>query len=316
MGNPDESSQDGTFGPTRRRDVRLWGALLGGHVERRRQAVRTILATEAGRWYAQQLLEVIPTLQVQQRAYAGDALALLGDPRFEMNYYLSEMICIPPGTVIMGSNRYLNEMPVHRVDVEGYALAQVPVTHAAYAVFVERTGHRRPRGWRHRRFTPEQANRPVTFVSALDAEAYCAWLSAETGYHYRLPSEAEWSFAARGGEGWRTYPWGDAWMEGYANVWERRPLKRVCAVGLFPEGRGPFGHHDLAGNVWEWCSSLYWPYPYRADDGRECPGSSEERVMHGGCWRSRAVSVRCAARQGEPATDSFATVGFRLARDA
>jgi iron(II)-dependent oxidoreductase len=310
-----DSDAPGLGGDRRERDSRLWGALLGPHAERRIEAARTIRATEAERWYAQQVLATLPTLPAWQRAHAGDALALLGDPRFASRYLLSEMIRVPEGVAILGSSDFPDERPVHRVQVGAFALAQFPVTHAAYAVFVEATGFRKPGSWRRGRPAPEQANQPVTFVSARDAEAYCAWLSLDMGYRYRLPSEAEWVMAARGLEDTRVYPWGDDWTEGRANVWERAPHKRVCAVGLFPEGRGPFGHCDLAGNVWEWCSSLYWRYPYRADDGREDPGSGEPRVMHGGCWRSRALSVRCAARQGELPTDSFATVGFRLAWD-
>ena len=198
----------------------------------------------------------------------------------------------------------------------GFALAQHPVTQAAYHAFVEATGHRRPLGWRRK--GPDEAllNAPVVYVSARDAEAYCRWLSAETGHHYRLPSEAEWVLAARGAREARAYPWGDAFDDRCANAWTDAPIGRLCAVGLFEEGRGPGGHDDLAGNVWEWCSSLCWPYPYRANDGREDPGAdSEPRVMHGGSWRSRPFSLRCAARQGELPADSFEVVGFRLARD-
>lgn len=319
MGAPEpvQDNAPALGGDRRERDPRLWGALLGREDARREQAARTIRAREEEVWYARQLLEVAAALQPWQRVHAGDALALLGDPRFSPPYYLPEMIHVPGGTAILGSRDYVDEQPVHAVQVAGFALAQMTVTQAAYAAFVEAAGYHAPRGWRRGRPDPAHANCPVVYVSARDAEAYCAWLSSETGYTYRLPTEAEWVLAARGPDSRRIYPWGDVFGEGRANVWGSRPLQRLCAVGLFPEGRGPFGHDDLAGNVWEWCSSLYWPYPYNATDGREDPGTGDERrVMHGGSWRSRPVSIRCAVRQGELPADSFEVVGFRVARDA
>lgn len=303
-------------GEHRQRDPRLWSALMGINDRARANAARALRATDQDRWYARQLLATLPELQPWGRTCAGDALALLGDPRFSPPYFVSEMICVPSSQLTMGSDMYLDEHPMHSIDVPPFSLAQHPVTNAAYAMFIRETRHRKPGSWRWGRMSPEQANRPVTFVSAKDSEAYCTWLSAETGYHYRLPTESEWELAARGGESTRQYPWGDDYEVGRANVWDENPLRRICAVGLYPEGRGPFGHDDLVGNVWEWCSSLYWPYPYRADDGRETHGTSgERRVMRGGCWRGRPVSARCAARRGELPADSFATVGFRLARD-
>ncbi len=299
----------------------LWGALVGRDPQRRRQAVRTIRALEQEGRYASRLVGALRSLQVWQRISAGEALSLLGDIRFSPPYFLSELIFVPGGTAILGSPEYPDERPVHAVMVRGFALAQHPVTQAAYAAFVGATGHRAPRGWRRLagKSGPDRArlNAPVVNISARDAEAYCAWLSRETGHTYRLPTEAEWVLAARGEGSRRVFPWGDVFRPACANVWSDEAGGRLCAVGLFPEGRGPLGHDDLAGNVWEWCSSLYWPYPYRADDGREDPGAdTEPRVMHGGSWRSRPLSVRCAVRHGELPGDSFDVVGFRLARDA
>jgi iron(II)-dependent oxidoreductase len=296
------------------RDGRLWGALLGRDVERRREAARTIRALEAERVYAEQLLAALSGLQSWQRTNAGDALALLGDPRFSRPFFLSEMMAVPAGDVVLGNEKYREERPCHTAHVAGFALSQFPVTQAAYAIFVGEARYPNPRGWVRRRPEPEQTNAPVVHVSARDAETYCLWLSQETGHHYRLPTEAEWVMAARGSADRRLYPWGDFFDVGLANVWVRKRVGRLCAVGLFPAGHGPFGHGDMAGNVWEWCSSLYWPYPYRADDGREDSAAGDLRVMHGGSWRSKPVSLRCDARQGEPPTDSFEVVGFRLAR--
>lgn len=295
-------------------DLRLWGALLGTNPDRRSEAARTVRALEQELGYTHQILAALPDLQTWQRANAGHALALLGDPRFSPPHFLSEMIAVPSGEVILGSGDYREERPRHTAWVGAFSLSQFQVTQVAYAVFVGGTGHRNPRGWDHRGPHPEQMNAPVVCVSARDAEAYCAWLSSETGDHYRLPTEAEWVMAARGPADKRIYPWGDVFDDLRANAWSQRSIGRLCAVGLFPNGRGPLGHEDLAGNVWEWCSSLYWPYPYRVDDGREDSTSDDPRAMHGGSWRNKPVSIRCSARQGEPPADSFEVVGFRIAR--
>lgn len=313
---PESSSDLPSLGGARReRDPQLWAALLGNDPQRRADAVRTITALEQEMWYARQLLEVLGTLAPARRARAGDAIALLGDFRFVSPFFMSEMLFVPAGEVLLGSHEYREEQPPHVTPVGGFALAQFPVTQAAYAAFVADTRHTAPRGWRHGAPSPEQRNAPVTGVSARDAEAYCRWLSAHTGFRYRLPTEPEWVLAARSSQDRRQFPWGEHYDSDRANVWGSDAPQRLCAVGLFPRGASPYGHQDLAGNIWEWCSSLYWPYPYHALDGREDPQSNELRVMHGGSWRSRPISARCAARQGEPPTDRLDVVGFRIARD-
>lgn len=298
----------------RQRDPRLWDALLAQDKNRRDEIVRTIKALELDEWYAAELLSAIVHMPRHQRPLAGDALSLLGDPRFSSPYFLSEMIAVPAGHVIMGSHHYQQEQPVHVIKLSGFALSQTPVSQAAYAQFIGATRHRAPRGWKHRCPAQDALNAPVVWVSARDAEAYCAWLSGETGHHYRLPTEAEWVLAARGVDSIKEYPWGDRPPENHANIYDGRHIGRMCAVGLFPDGRGPYGHDDLSGNIWEWCSSQAWDYPYDPADGREDPNSPDARVMHGGSWRSRAFSARCTSRQGEPPNDSFEVVGFRIAR--
>jgi formylglycine-generating enzyme required for sulfatase activity len=300
----------------RTRDPRLWAALIGADRRRRLDAARTVRALESEAWYARQLLESIAVIGPQRRADIGESLSALGDYRFSPPYYLPEMLPVPSGVAILGSPDYPDEQPVHEVEVPAFSLAQFPVTHAAYAAFVEATDRRRPSDWGRSGPPLHLLNAPVVRVSARDAEAYCAWIGQETGFRFRLPTEAEWVLAARGVESRRAYPWGDDFDPACANAWTGPASSRLSAVGLFPAGSGPCGHEDMAGNVWEWCSSLYWPYPYHAADGREDPGSDRDwRAMHGGSWRSRPISVRCSARQGELPTDSFEVVGFRLARD-
>jgi toxoflavin biosynthesis protein ToxD len=271
---------------TQERDARLWSMLTGADTESREESARTICALELEEHFARELLEAIRSSTPLQRAVAGEALSLLGDIRFSPPYFLSEML------------------PVH-FETTSFALAQMSVTHAAYEVFVHATRHRAPRGWRHGKPPSHLRNAPVTWISAHDAEAYCRWLSDETGFAFRLPSEQEWLLAARGGELTRQYPWGSSFDQECANVWGRAASRRICAVGLFPEGAGPYGHLDLIGNVWEWCS------PNIAD------ARDSSRVMVGGSWRSKPGAVTgAAARQSAPPADSYEVAGFRLARDS
>jgi formylglycine-generating enzyme required for sulfatase activity len=174
-----------------------------------------------------------------------------------------------------------------------------------------------PKWWSEQSSYP---NRPVMGVSWFEAIAYCRWLHAvilsaaknlvPPGYCVRLPTEAEWEKAARAGDA-RRFPWGDAaWDENRANVENR--VGRASAVGGFPAGATPSGIYDLSGNVWEWTASLYRPYPYRPEDGRNDPEAEGSRVVRGGSWGDVQMNARCAVRnRNVPAAfdDGF---GFRV----
>jgi formylglycine-generating enzyme required for sulfatase activity len=151
---------------------------------------------------------------------------------------------------------------------------------------------------------------PVNEVTWNGARAYCAWRGA------RLPTEAEWEAAARGREG-RPYPWGAEPPSGEHAVFGRRS-NHTDAVGSHPLGATPEGVYDLAGNVAEWTSTLYQPYPYRADDGREDPAAPGERVTRGGdhVFDSTPEKLRASFRGGfsrAPAV-GHRHIGFRCAR--
>lgn len=151
---------------------------------------------------------------------------------------------------------------------------------------------------------------PVNEVTWNGARSYCAWRGA------RLPTEAEWEAAARGREG-RRYPWGDQPPTAERAVFGRRS-NETEPVGSRPAGATPDGVHDLAGNVAEWTSSLYRPYPYRRDDGREDPEVPGERVTRGGdhVFDSTPEKLRTTFRAGfSRATDvGHRHIGFRCAR--
>lgn len=161
-------------------------------------------------------------------------------------------------------------------------------------------------------------NQPVVGVCWFEARAYCAWLSAQTGQHYRLPTEGEWEAAAGGSTG-RRYPWGEAFDAAGCNSLEAR-LRRITPVGVFPEAdtssASAQGCADLAGNVWEWSSSQYQPYPYRAEDGREAPeGEGGGRVLRGGSLVNDGRRCRSAHRNPlHPSDRGSSYIGFRLAR--
>jgi formylglycine-generating enzyme required for sulfatase activity len=229
-----------------------------------------------------------------------------------------ETIFVPGGRFTMGSDRasdryaYDDEQPQHQVSVADFHIARYPVTNAEYQHFVEATGHRMP-PYLERQFKPVcEPGYPVVWVSWEDANTYCGWLSGATGRSYRLPTEAEWEKAARGTDG-RAYPWGDD-----------LPNKNLCAfdndvgvtatpVGRYsPQGDSPYGCRDMAGNVWEWCHSLYKPYPYDPEDGREDPAAKGSRVVRGGAFYTNLRRVRCASRLRYLPDLWLNVIGFRV----
>lgn len=207
---------------------------------------------------------------------------------------------------------HFEERPRHRVQLKAFAIAAREVSFAEYDRFAEATGRPLPddMGW-------GRGDLPVMQVSWEDARAYAEWLSAQTGRRYRLPTEAEWEYAARGGKDTR-YWWGNDLVPGQANChdcgsdWDG---SRTAPVGSF--AANPFGLHDMHGNVQEWVQDCYQDnYQAAPGDGRavETAGCAR-RVVRGGGYASVADSLRSTAR-GQLAPDSrLDHVGFRVARD-
>jgi formylglycine-generating enzyme required for sulfatase activity len=152
---------------------------------------------------------------------------------------------------------------------------------------------------------------PVVGVSWFEARAYCAWLSAETGQPFRLPTEAEWEAAARGKPG-RRYTYGYDFDPTLSNTLENH-IRHTTPVGIFPGGETPEGLVDMTGNTWDWTSSLFKPYPYDAADGRETPVTGDgRRAVRGGSFGSFQGSVRAAYRYFDLPNVRNNGLGFRV----
>ena len=268
----------------------------------------------------------------------------------------AEMALIPAGTFKMGSTReeldrvigecrqsgqrefqcrdwFDQELARQQVTVDAFFLDRTEVTNARFERFVKATNYRttaerqgsgrvyfqkngkwqgietKGATWRSPSGPGSSYafDHPVVQVSWEDAVAYCKWAGK------RLPTEAEWEYAARGADG-RRYPWGDSWDPAKANG--DLSVRATRSVGSYPGGASPFGALDLAGNVWEWTSSLNKPYPYSATDGREDLNAPGRRVIRGGSWTNLPRSLRSASRfRADPSSRSN-YLGFRCARDA
>jgi formylglycine-generating enzyme required for sulfatase activity len=206
-----------------------------------------------------------------------------------------------------------NERPIHRVWVDEFLLAAHQVTNAQYAGFLRATASPSPPLWNDSKFNhPEQ---PVVAVSWFEAASYCEWLSAITGRTFRLPSEAEWERAARGGAEGELYPWGDAAPHSLPD-YDKRWLTGPELVGRYAPNA--FGLFDIGDNVHEWCSDWYQAEYYANSPERNPrgPESGTRRSSRGGSWRHHIKVSRCAARSSIPPLFQYADYGFRIAADA
>jgi formylglycine-generating enzyme required for sulfatase activity len=245
-----------------------------------------------------------------------------------------DWVTIPAGAFPMGSDGTKDklardvEKPQHKVRLDEFRIARVPVTVAQFAAFVQATGYRttaeeqgsayiytgsqwedvKGANWSHpcgpQSDVRQKQDHPVTCVSWYDTQAFCQWAGV------RLPTEAEWEKAARGTDG-RIFPWGDdAPTKDHCNF--AMNVKDTTPVGEYPRGASPYGVLDMAGNVWEWTSSLFMPYPYDAADGREDSEGGESRTLRGGSWYLTLSRVRCASRgRGSPDL-RLGDLGFRV----
>ena len=216
-----------------------------------------------------------------------------------------------------------DERPVHRVSVAPFRLGRYQVTNADYDQFRHATGRTMPPF----QMQPEFADpaQPVVGVSWFDAVAYCEWLSG-----FRLPTEAEWEFAARGGLEGKTYPWGDELMPGgrhMCNIWQGTfPDLDLAEDGFSAPApvdsftANGYGLHTVAGNVWEWCADYFdarW-HETATPVNPVGPPYGSTRVMKGGsylCHASFCFRYRNAARTANTPDSATGNIGFRVVRD-
>ncbi|WP_340613302.1 formylglycine-generating enzyme family protein [Xenorhabdus thailandensis] len=269
-----------------------------------------------------------PSVPFGRRYAAGTLLSFAGDPRIRP---LDPDMCDVPGANVWlgtASERVsqivsewkhvgvleewiYKECPRYNVTIGAFRMMRYPITNFEYRLFLEHTNMPwLPTSWAFGIYPNERANHPVWSVPPEAAEAYAKWLSNVTGRNFRLPSEAEWEYAASGGSG-SEYPWGNEFNPDAANTADNGPLS-TTPVGLFPLGRSSFGIDDLAGNVEEYVADNYSPYPggdVISDDLANTQGSY--RIARGGSFTRFGDLARCARRHGRYQRDIYA-MGFRL----
>ncbi len=222
-----------------------------------------------------------------------------------------EFVLIKGGKFVMGdiSGRDKAALPAHRVAVGDFFLGRHEVTFDQYDMFCEETKKNKPddNGW-------GRGNRPVININWHDADAFSKWLSKKSGKSFRLPTEAEWEYAARGGKGSRFW-WGNQVGIGLANCdncssqWSG---KTTAPVGSFKPN--PFGLYDMNGNVYEWVQdSKHRNYQGAPDDGSAWISKNEKKkISRSGSWLMPAKEMTAYARSWDPANERNNTIGMRL----
>ena len=258
----------------------------------------------------------------RRRSVGGERrLVLLGDhDRMELEWMELEWIEVPAGRVLRGTpvdeveavvlrhrdyglprSYFAKEAPRSEVDVPGFLIARTPVTVGQWNAFCEGVG------WA---LVARDDRLPIDGLAWWQAHAFCEWATEQTGHDIRLPTEDEWERAARGDEA-REYPWGDAFDPRRANLIELG-LGHALPVGSLPLGASPFALLDMAGNVDEWTSTEYYPYPGAPDDVPLVEAQAFDRhITRGGGFVHFRDLARCARRHGIYAPGGGA--GFRLA---
>jgi formylglycine-generating enzyme required for sulfatase activity len=193
-----------------------------------------------------------------------------------------------------------NEKPAHEVTLDAFYIGKYPMTNAEYKRYIDDMG-------RSFDIPSGKEQHPVVNITWSEAHDYAVWAGM------RLPTEAEWEKAASWDAGRkRRYPWGDDFDQDKCNTKSSR-IGGTTPVGKYsPDADSPYGCADMAGNVWEWTSSLYKAYPYRADDGREDPDADGRRVVRGGSFGNDRVLARCAYRHGHFGNYAYDHYGFRV----
>lgn len=260
----------------------------------------------------------IKTLSHQDRLQIGQKLAEFGDPRPGVGLRPDGLpdiawIEIPPGSIELKDVK-------HAFEVKRFRMAKYLVTNAQFKVFIEgEDGYRSKQWWEGIQQSMkaslalrQEANAPRDMVSWYEAVAFCRWLSHRTGSMIRLPAEWEWQQAASGGDPTRDYPWLGKWDEARCNSGESR-LDRTVAVGMYPSGKTQQDVHDMAGNLWEWCSNTY-AHP-ESPESLHINAKDAPRVDRGGSWYFKQEHLRVSFRLSNKPGSRNGAIGFRLAQE-
>ena len=253
-----------------------------------------------------------PALRNDMTALPAQPTGLAGSSTAE-----PRLVSVPSAWFQMGSNSGQDcERPLHRVWVDSFLLAATQITNTEYARFLIATGVTPPPFRQTSNFNHPQ--QPVAGVSWHEAVRYCEWLSAQTGRRFRLPTEAEWECAARGGLDQKQFPWGDEppqLLPNYATRWLTGPEP------VAQYAPNAFGLYDICDNVHEWCSDWYDPNYYAISPNRNPQGPEHSplkparKSSRGGSWRHHIKVARCSARSSIPPGFQYADYGFRVACD-
>jgi len=223
------------------------------------------------------------------------------------------MVLIPEGEFMMGKNSDSGSdfSPAHKVNVDAFLMDKHEVTNGEYLKFCLETSHKFPEFWNSNNFKSGEAylTYPVIGISWADANKYAKWAGK------RLPTEAEWEYAARGGLIDKDYPNGNRWIKVRAKQEPGSWKNLVDPVGKF-ESNG-FGLYDMGGNVWEWVSDKYSLDYYKVyeTDNPSGPGEGENRIIRGGSWHSGPMCKKVYYRKGMPGNWCDFAIGFRCVKD-
>ncbi len=256
----------------------------------------------------QKLISAVSRLVEPDKQNKQVATPHLQNPQNQTSIIIPKMVTIPAGSFEMGSNDYKDEKPVHSVTIKKpFALGAYPVTFEEYDNYVKHAGADKPKSsW-------GRGKQPVTRVNWKDAVGYAEWLSKQTGKQYRLPTEAEWEYAARAGTK-TDYYWEDGNIKEYAWFNENSDGKTHTVGGKRPNS---FGLYDMSGNVLEWVQDCWHDnYKKAPDDGSAWEqadgGDCTRRVLRGGSWFFKPVVRRTAP--GAPRMAVASPLGFVLPR--
>lgn len=237
-----------------------------------------------------------------------------------VNFVLPPFCHVLKGQVLVGSDPIKDlateedELPQHIISLDTFGIGKYPVTVAEYAYAVHANIVREPPAFNRLDWSIQlqKLDHPVVGVSWADASRYARWLAIMSNMPWRLLTEAEWEYAARGDNPYSIYLWGNTPNSTYAHF----NCSSTCPIGSYSRNVSSSGVWDLSGNIWEWCNTQYRPYPYQ-NDGREDSNVDQiNRVLRGGSFLSPANQVRIAYRLFGTYQNGSLTIGFRLGLDS